>query len=213
MCTDDKRNSFGCLGRRFVIEAVGALVRSEPSVDHDARCVYEAILSRVFVSVQPSLDGSPTDWNHRTVHIYPTADNESHTNHALTQGSAESSLLEAVTYASIVPVACTMDRQDDVSPPRALSKPMRLGMHDDAITLGSVDATVADMSRQADHAAGAKFAPEKSRATLAAFCHDAKVATSIDIAPAVLGIPVGVDPTLWIRTVFVPSWSSRAWSR
>ena len=43
VCTDDKRNSFGSLGRRFVIDAVSAFVTDpvlEP--DHDKRRIVEA---------------------------------------------------------------------------------------------------------------------------------------------------------------------------
>ena len=104
VCTDDKKNSFGSLGRKYVIAAVGDLVKNEPSVDMHTRGVLEAILTRTFVSEAPVAAGQPTGGCHRTTHVYPCADGVWHTNHALTQGSAESSLLEAVTYASIVKV-------------------------------------------------------------------------------------------------------------
>jgi hypothetical protein len=212
VCTDDKKNSFGSIGRKFVIEAVGDLVKSEPSVNMEIREVLEAILTRTFVSAAPVEVGEPTDWDQRTVHTYVCADGAWHTNHALTQGSAESTLLEAVTYASLVKVQRPVNTFDPKNPPRAFDgQVMHLGMHDDAITLALSAATAEMMKRIGDHAAGAKYAPEKSRAMgrLARQLVEAGTASVIDDALGVLGIPIGADPTLWIKRTFIPKFLQR----
>jgi hypothetical protein len=141
MCSDDKSNSFGSIGRQPVIDAVAAAA-TDPvhPADVDTRRAYEAIVHRLFAGPPPPEGvGQETSWSHRTVHVYPDADNASHVNHALTQGSPEASVLEALAYACAASPVRPPQQPDGDAPiaeaPRALAHPLKLGFHDDAITL------------------------------------------------------------------------------
>ena len=88
VCTDDKRNSFGSLGRCYVIDAVSAFLDDRTTdIDHDKRRIVEAIMDRLFISQPLAGVNEEGEWK-RTSHIYPFANNESHDDYALTQGSS-----------------------------------------------------------------------------------------------------------------------------
>ena len=205
ICTQDVENSFGTMGRRHIVEAGAALARAPHVQGTKVARVIAAVYTRCFLG-EPHADSESTVWNHRVVHNYGRIPVE-HVNHGLIQGSPESSVLEAITYAHAAAQRDEGKMREGAAAgagcARALTAPFRLGFHDDGYTVAGPGMDSEAFDRE-PHFAGAKWAVHKTRVAgpLAGRLVASGFAKEFEGEPAVFGIPVGRHPEKWVGATF-----------
>jgi hypothetical protein len=178
VAVDDRSNSFHELYRSSIYSGVTSFLSALPpeSLDTTGRTLVD-VVARTFAG--PPSDTAPTDNQplHRSQYVFP-ADIPPRTHHALCQGSSESSLLEAVTYAQ--------------SGWRTVDLGVRCELHDDGFTAALPAAPLSAFTRPPTHD-GSRVADSKDVAVgpRAQRLVDAGCARKAADFVFVAGIPVG----------------------
>ncbi len=152
LAVDDKTNSYHELHRSAIFRGAGAFLHSlDPEERARSGRLLVEILARA-VAGPPALDASaslPSTSHHALPRsVYRLGADASRTLHALAQGSTESSLLEALTYAS--------------SDYRPLSRAFRATFHDDGY-LAALPSLSADVFRRPPASDGSRVAESKDK--------------------------------------------------